>query len=186
MPEISLNILDVTENSVRAHASLIRITVAIDEKADTLSVTIADNGCGMDEAQTAQVTDPFFTTRTTRRVGLGIPFLKQAAETTGGSFSIRSRLGEGTEVCAVFGLRSIDRMPMGDLNGVIRDLIVYHPDIDFCYTYQFNDQSFTLDTREFRKILGDVPLNTPEVADYIASYLSENQEETTGGSEISI
>ena len=128
MPEIALNILDVAENPVRAGAKVVTITVEIDEAADTLGVTIADDGCGMSEEQTAHVTDPFFTTRTTRTVGLGVPFFKQAAELSGGSFSIVSRLGEGTAVHAVFGLRSIDRMPLGDVSGVIHDLVTFHPE----------------------------------------------------------
>lgn len=111
MPEISMNILDVAQNSVRAGARLIGITVAVDEKADTLTVVIEDDGCGMSETQVRQVTDPFFTTRTTRKVGLGVPFFKLAAEASGGSFFITSEEGKGTKVTAVFGYRHIDRMP---------------------------------------------------------------------------
>lgn len=181
MPEIALNILDVAENSVRAQAKLVEITVAVDEKADTLTVTIKDDGCGMSEEQVAHVVDPFFTTRTTRKVGLGVPFFKMAAEQTGGSFSIRSKIGAGTTVCAVFCLSSIDRMPLGDIGGVIHTLVTFHPEFDFFYEYRFNDRAFTLDTRAFREILGDVPLNAPEVSDYIAEYLRENQAETDGG-----
>ena len=184
MPEIALNILDVAENSVRAGAKVVTITVEIDEAADTLGVTIADDGCGMSEEQTAHVTDPFFTTRTTRTVGLGVPFFKQAAELSGGSFSIVSRLGEGTAVHAVFGLRSIDRMPLGDVSGVIHDLVTFHPEMDVCYTYRFNGRAFTMDTRQFREVLGGLRLDTPEVSDYIAAYLRENQQETDGGAVI--
>ena len=184
MPEISLNILDVAENSVRAGAALVQITVAIDEKKDTLSVVIEDNGCGMTEEQVRHVTDPFFTTRTTRTVGLGVPFFKMAAEQTGGSFSIVSHVGEGTTVRAVFCLHSIDRMPLGDISGVIHTLVTFHPDMDFLYRYCYNDKSFVLDTREFRDILQGVPLNAPEVSDYIAEYLCENKQETDGGVEI--
>ena len=90
MPEIALNVLDIAQNSVRAEASLIQISVDVDEAADTLTITIEDNGCGMTAEQTARVTDPFFTTRTTRKIGLGVPFFKMAAESTGGSFSIQS------------------------------------------------------------------------------------------------
>ena len=184
MPEISLNILDVAENSVRAGASLVEITVAVDEGEDTLSVTIADDGCGMTDEQIRQVTDPFFTTRTTRKVGLGVPFFKQAAELTGGSFSIDSAVGKGTTTRAVFRLRSIDRMPLGDISGVIHTLVTFHPDMDFLYRYGYNDKSFTMDTRQFREILQGVPLNAPDVSDYIAEYLKENKNETDGGVEI--
>ena len=127
MTEISLNILDVAENSTRAGASLVSITVSADTKADRLTVVIEDDGCGMTEEQLARVTDPFFTTRTTRKVGLGVPFFKEAAELTGGSFAIQSEPGKGTSVTAVFVLSSIDRMPLGDISATIHNLVVYHP-----------------------------------------------------------
>ena len=128
MPEISLNILDVAENSTMAKASLVEITVDADTASDRLTIVIKDNGCGMTEEQAAQVTDPFFTSRTTRKVGLGVPFFKYAAESTGGSFSIESRPGKGTAVTAVFVLSHIDRMPLGDITSTIHTLIVYHPE----------------------------------------------------------
>jgi K+-sensing histidine kinase KdpD len=181
MPEISMNVLDVAQNSVRANASLIQLSVAADEEADTLTIVIEDDGCGMSEEQITHVEDPFFTTRTTRKVGLGVPFFKLAAQASGGDFSIHSELGKGTVVKAVFGLRHIDRMPLGDINGVVHTLITFNTHIDFLYTYKFNDKSFTLDTREFREILGGVPLDTPEVSHYIEEYLNENKLETDGG-----
>lgn len=181
MPEISLNILDVAENSTRAKASLVEITVDADTASDRLTIVIKDNGCGMTEEQVAQVTDPFFTSRTTRKVGLGVPFFKYAAESTGGIFSIESRPGKGTAVTAVFVLSHIDRMPLGDITSTIHTLIVYHPETDFLYRYSYNGTAFTLDTREFRQILGDVPFDTPEVSEYIREYLTENKLETDGG-----
>ena len=181
MTEISLNVLDVSENSTRAGAKLVEITVAADTAKDTLTITIADDGCGMSPEQVASVTDPFFTTRTTRKVGLGIPFYKYAAESTGGSFAIASSPGAGTTVTAVFGLSHIDRMPLGDMSGTIHTLIVYHPDTDFVYTYRYDAASFTLDTRELREILWDVPFNAPEVSQYIMEYLTENKQEVDGG-----
>ena len=181
MTEISLNILDVTENSTRAGAKLVSILVKADTGQDTLTVSIKDDGCEMTKEQAAQVTDPFFTTRTTRKVGLGIPFFKYAAESTGGSFSIQSEVGKGTIVTAVFGLSHIDRMPLGDISSTIHTLIICHPDTEFVYTYEYDDASFTLDTRELKEILGDIPLNTPEVSQYIMEYLTENKQETDGG-----
>lgn len=181
MTEISLNVLDVSENSTRAGAQLVSISVTADRVRDILTIVIADNGCGMTAEQAAHVTDPFFTTRTTRKVGLGIPFFKYAAESTGGSFHIESEPGKGTTVTAVFGLSHIDRMPLGDMNATIHNLIVYHPDTDFVYTYTYNDASFTLDTRQMREILGGIPLNSPEISDYIMEFLRENQQETDGG-----
>ncbi|MDO5349980.1 MAG: ATP-binding protein [Lachnospiraceae bacterium] len=175
MPEISLNVLDVTENSTRAGAKLVSILIQADHISDTLTIRIEDDGCGMTPEQVAQVTDPFFTTRTTRKVGLGIPFYKYAAESTGGSFSIDSQVGVGTVVTAVFGLSHIDRMPLGDITSTIHTLIVYHPETDFVYTYQVDERFFTLDTREFREILGDVPFSEPEISQYIMEYLTENK-----------
>ena len=181
MPEISLNVLDVAENSTRAGASLVRITVEADFEKDRLTITIADDGCGMTPEQVAQVTDPFYTSRTTRKVGLGVPFFKYAAESTGGSFSIDSEVGVGTTVTAVFVLSHIDRMPLGDITSTIHTLVVYHPETDFLYRYCFDGHSFTLDTREFREILGDVPFDTPEISQYIKDYLTENKLEADGG-----
>lgn len=184
MTEISLNILDVAENSTRAGASLVTITVSADTAADRLTVIIDDDGCGMTEEQVAHVTDPFFTTRTTRKVGLGVPFFKYAAESTGGSFTIQSQPGVGTTVTAVFVLSHIDRMPLGDISSTIHTLVVYHPDTDFRYIYEYDGKSFTLDTREFREILGDVPFDTPEISSYIMEYLTENKLETDGGADL--
>lgn len=181
MPEISLNILDVAENSTRAGASLVQLTVDADTAADRLAVIVEDNGCGMTAEQVAHVTDPFFTSRTTRKVGLGVPFFKYAAESTGGSFTIESQPGKGTTVTAVFVLSHIDRMPLGDISSTIHTLVVYHPETDFLYRYSYNGASFTLDTREFRQILGDVPFDTPEISDYIMEYLTENKLDTDGG-----
>lgn len=181
MPEISLNVLDVAENSTRAGASLVTITVDADFACDRLTVTIDDNGCGMTPGQVAQVTDPFFTSRTTRKVGLGVPFFKLAAESTGGSFAITSEPGVGTTVTAVFVLSHIDRMPLGDMNTTIHTLVIYHPDTDFVYRYQYNGHSFTMDTREFRQVLGDIPFDSPDISAYIMDYLNENKQETDGG-----
>ncbi len=181
MPEISLNILDVAENSTRAGASLVEITVDADMETDRLTVIIKDNGCGMTKEQVDRVTDPFFTSRTTRKVGLGIPFFKYAAESTGGSFTIQSQPGVGTTVTAGFVLSHIDRMPLGDITSTIHTLVVFHPESQFLYRYCYNGASFTLDTREFKQILGDVPFNTPAVSDYIREYLTENKLETDGG-----
>lgn len=181
MTEISLNVLDVANNSIRAGADLIEILVKVHRELDILKIVIADNGCGMTDEQLKKVEDPFFTTRTTRKIGLGVPFFKMAAESTGGSFHIVSTVGEGTVVTAKFKLSHIDRMPLGDMNSTIHTLITLNTQIDFVYCYKFDDKQFTLDTREFREILNDVPLNSPEVSSYIKAFLDENQRETDGG-----
>lgn len=184
MTEISLNILDVAENSTRANAKVVQITVEVNERNDLLTVVIEDDGCGMSEEQLEAVQDPFFTTRSTRKVGLGVPFFKEAALDAGGTFDIRSSLGVGTVVTATFQIGNIDRMPLGDITGVIHQLVVYHPESDFVYKYVFNDKSFEMDTREFREVLGDIPFDSKEVSDYIRDYLTENKLATDGGKNI--
>ncbi len=182
MQEISLNILDIAQNSVRAEASLIEITVKELTDEDVLSFSVKDNGCGMDEKMVSSVTDPFTTTRTTRKVGLGIPLLKMAAEQTGGGIFIKSAKGKGTILTATFSYRHIDRQPLGDISSVIMSLISMNPDIDFVYTHIYNEKSFTLDTRELRKILGDeVKFSEPEIAVWINEYIKGNLAEICGG-----
>lgn len=181
MTELSLNVLDVAQNSVKAKATLIEITVDSDLKNDLMTIIIKDNGCGMDRQQLASVCDPFYTTRTTRKVGLGVSFFKLASESAGGDFSITSEKGEGTVVKATFCISNIDRMPLGDMTSTIHSLITLNGGIDFVYSYSVDGRGFTLDTRELREILGDVPFGTPEVSSYIRDYLAENKLETDAG-----
>ena len=181
MTELSLNVLDVAQNSVKARASLIEITVESDFDKDLMRIVIADNGCGMDEQQLNAVYDPFYTTRTTRKVGLGVSFFKLAAESAGGEFSITSEKGVGTTVTATFQISNIDRMPLGDMTGTMHALITLNTDIDFVYNYRVDDRSFTLDTRELREILEGVAFDVPEVSSYIKEYLSQNKSEADGG-----
>ncbi|MCI5722371.1 MAG: ATP-binding protein [Firmicutes bacterium] len=176
LPEISLNILDISQNSIKAGATLVELLVEIDTGASELLFEIKDNGCGMDEEQVANVVDPFFTSRTTRKVGLGIPFLKQAAEGTGGSFDIRSEVGVGTTMRALFHTDHIDCMPLGDITETIWSIVTMNDSLDFVYTYRCDEKEFVLDTREMREIIGDVPFSTPEVSDFIRSYLDENKQ----------
>lgn len=181
MTELSLNVLDIANNSIRAGATRIEIEVRVCEDKDSLFIRITDNGCGMSKEQLAKVVDPFYTTRNTRRIGLGIPFFKQAALNTGGTFQLESEETIGTIVTAVFGLSHIDRMPLGDINSTIYTLIIANTELDFVYTYELNGNEFHLDTEELRQILGDIPLNAPQITDYIKKYLKENQEEINGG-----
>lgn len=177
LPEISLNILDISQNSISAGATLIEIKVDINTEKKQLFVMINDNGKGMSEGQLAQVADPFFTTRTTRNVGLGIPFFKQAAECTGGDFSISSVPGKGTGVMALFCTDHIDCMPLGDINATIHSLVTMNESIDFYYEYKVNHDKFELDTREIRKIVGDVSFQEPEISEFLRGYLEENEAE---------
>ncbi len=180
LPEISLNILDIAQNSIAAGASLILITVETRTEENLLRVDIEDDGKGMSEEVLENVEDPFYTTRTTRGVGLGIPFFKQEAESTGGSFSILSEPGKGTKVTARFCTDNIDCMPLGDVNATIRSLVTMEPGIDFCYTRIVDGSSFVLDTREVREILDGVPLDAPEVSEFLNQYLNDNETELSG------
>lgn len=184
MPEIALNILDIAENCIRAQAKLVEIDVIVNTSQDTLTVRIADDGTGMSQEQVKRVTDPFYTTRSSRKVGLGVPFYKQAAESTGGSFEIESQEGRGTTVTAVFGLSHIDRMPLGDINSVIHTIIVFHEPTEVRYLYRYDDREFVLDTREVRAILGDVSLKEAEVSAFLKDYLDTNKAEVDGGKQI--
>jgi len=184
MKELSLNILDIVQNSVKAGATRIDILINEQPAEDLLAIEIIDNGCGMDAELLAKVTDPFTTTRTTRKVGLGIPFFKMAAESTGGSFSITSQLGIGTRVKATFGYHHIDRMPMGDLVSTIVLLIQGSPEIDFVYIHEYDNRKLDFSCHTIRSELGDeVPLNDPAVLAWIREYLQEQLNLLTGGSQ---
>ena len=174
MRELSLNVLDIVQNSITAKASLIEIELIEDINDDILKINIFDNGKGMTEEQIKSVTDPFYTTRTTRKIGLGIPLFKMAAEMSGGTFKIESTVGVGTKIYTSYIHSSIDRMPVGNINETVSMLIRMNPDIDFIYTHSYNEKSYSIDTRELRAQLDDIPLDTPDVIDWINEYLTEN------------
>ena len=179
MKELSLNILDVVKNSVRAGASLIEISLVTDDDG-ILTITISDNGCGMSEEVMKSVTDPFFTTRTTRKVGLGLPLLKMAAEQTGGTLTLSSSTeagNSGTVLKAVFDTKSIDCMPMGDIVSTVCILIAGSPEIDFNFSDISSTRRVELKTAMLREILGDVSLAEPEVQQWMKEYLKDQYSE---------
>ena len=169
-----MHVLDVAENSVAAGAKQVMIVLEVDPGADRLILTIEDDGKGMSPEVAARVTDPFYTTRTTRKVGLGLPLLKMAAELTGGEMNLASQPGKGTKVRARFGLGHIDRAPLGDMASTVSGLIQCSPQIDFIYTVRTPGEEFSVDTRQLREILGDVPLSEPAVAQWVREYIDEN------------
>lgn len=174
MQELSLNILDIAENSVKAGASLITVAVCYRPAADRLTVTITDDGCGMDAETVRRVCDPFYTTRTTRRVGMGLPLWKMAAEMTGGAMTVESVPGAGTTVTAVFGLSHIDRLPLGDLPQTMATLIGGSPEKDFRLEFDYDGARFAADTREYRAVLGEeISLAEPEVLAFITGQVAE-------------
>lgn len=177
MKELSLYILDITQNSITAGAKNIDISLVETESTGTLEISIRDDGCGMSEETLKKVTDPFFTSRTTRKVGLGIPLYKMAAEQTGGSFHINSELGRGTVNNAVFMTGSIDMPPLGDIISTITILIQGAPDIDFVFNHIKAERTVTLGTLELRETLGrDISLSEPDVIEWIQGYLTESYE----------
>ncbi len=179
MLEISLHILDVINNSVKAGAGLIGLTVCENKKDNLLSITISDDGCGMDAEFLKTVTDPFKTTRTTRKVGMGLSLFKAAAEATDGSFSIASEKGKGTTVCATFTYNHIDRQPLGDMAETIITVLSGNSNINFLYRHTVDGREFLLNTREVRQILGDVELSSPEIILWLTDYIKEGLAEIT-------
>ena len=177
MRELALHILDIAQNSITAGAARVEIGIVEDLPADTLTVTIKDDGCGMTPEFLSKVTDPFTTKRTTRGVGLGIPLFKLAAENTGGSFGIESEVGRGTCVTAVFGYSHIDRQPLGNMAETMLGMITSYEDVTFVYRHAVNGKVFEVDTSELKNVLGDVPFSTPDVYMWLSEFLSEGEEE---------
>ena len=178
MKELSLNILDIAMNSVKAKAK--NVGIYIEEKDNFLTLTFVDDGCGMTFEQVEKLRDPFFTTRTTRKVGLGVPFLALAAEQTGGEVTIESRPesefpeSHGTTVKATFDKTSIDFTPLGDVVSTVITLVQGSPDIDFVFSHKKGENEVSLDTKELRSVLGEgVSLSEPEVLAWIKGSLEE-------------
>ncbi len=180
MREISLHIMDIIENGIGAGADLIHLSIEEDHKKNLLSVTIMDNGRGIPDALLEKVTDPFFTTRSTRRVGLGLSLLREATRRCEGDFNIESREGKGTRVLATFRMDHIDLAPMGDLEGAVTGLMMGSPDADFDYSHVVDGRLFHLDTRTIKRELEDVPINHPKVLRYISETIREGLAEIRG------
>ncbi|MBE6772757.1 MAG: ATP-binding protein [Ruminococcaceae bacterium] len=174
MRELSLNVLDIAQNSVSANASLIEIELKESTETNELLIGIYDNGKGMTEEQLSSVRDPFFTTRTTRKVGMGIPLFKMAAEMTGGHLEIESEVGVGTKVRAFFRTDHLDFVPVGDMASTMVTLITMNEHIDFLYTRSSDDRVFTLDTRSLKEILGGVPFSEPSISAWLRDFITEN------------
>ena len=178
MKELSLNILDIAQNSIHAEASFVQILLT--ETDESLKLEIRDDGRGMSEEFLSRVTDPFSTTRTTRKVGLGLPLLKLAAEQTGGYMQITSRERalypdtHGTEVTAFFYKNHLDFTPLGDVISTVVSLVQGSPDVDFLFMHEMPDRTVEIDTRMLREVLGDdVPLSDPEVLMWIRGSMTE-------------
>ena len=177
MKDLSLNVLDITHNSISAKARQIDLSIRISETV--IKIIIKDDGCGMDEEMLAKVTDPFTTTRTTRKVGLGIPLFKLAAEQTDGTLEIKSKKGEGTELTAIFNRNHIDCPPLGDMASTVAMLMAALPqNSDLTYTLETDKGSFAIGTSELKEILGpDISLSEPEVQQWIKGHIEEQEKE---------
>ena len=182
MRELSDNILDIAQNSIAARATLIKITVSVSHAANRISLCFEDNGCGMSPEMVQTVAEPFTTSRKTRKVGLGLPFLKQTALMTGGTFDLSSSLGVGTTVCASFGLDHIDRPPLGDVDSAFYTLILLNPAVDFLFVYLYDEKRFEFDTRIVRQTIEPLRLDEPEISDWIRENLNQEISLLHGGS----
>ena len=177
MKDLSLNLLDIAENSVKAEATLTQLLLT--QEGSILTFQVVDDGKGMTEEVLKGVVDPFYTTRTTRKVGLGLPLLRMAAEQTGGTMTVESRHRDtypdnhGTVVTAVFHTDHIDCPPVGNLVATVTTLIQGHPDTDFLFRHSFDGVTVELDTRQLREILGEVSLAEFEVLQWISGFLTD-------------
>jgi hypothetical protein len=175
--DLSLHILDVVENSTNAGATFVEIHIAGYPEKDLIEIVIRDNGKGMDREMLAKVLDPFTTTRTTRRVGLGLPMLQQAAREAGGDAFVTSEPGHGTEVKATFQASHIDRKPLGDMGATMVSLVSGNPEVDFLYECEMGEEMTTLDTRLIRSELeGVLPMNHPQVLSMIKDLFSKKSQ----------
>jgi hypothetical protein len=174
MRDLSMHILDIIQNSVRANASQVELDIIENKETDQYTIIIKDDGDGMDEDTLNRVIDPFFTTRTSRKVGLGLSLLKQNAERTGGHMEISSQLGVGTETIAVFSLSNIDRPVLGDIEGSMIVLIGANPMLRFIYRHKTDTGKYAIDTDEIKEVLDGVAINDIEILNYIKEMIKEN------------
>lgn len=173
LEELAHHVLDIAENGINAGAD--RIFIEVDDGSEEIRITVGDNGRGMDEETVRAVTDPFYTTRKERRVGLGLPFLKQLAELCGGTFSLNSRPGEGSQVIASFRKDSIDTPPLGDMASSILALLVGHSAISWRYLHRHRGREFLLESEDLLDALGGKDsLSDPGNAMMAREYLEGN------------
>ena len=177
MRELALHILDMVENSIEAGACYVALTIDEHPETDTLTIVVQDDGRGMDTTTVQQVRDPFYTTRTTRHVGLGIPLFAAAAERCAGGLEIESELGKGTKVTATFQHTHIDRAPLGDLPSTLMCILMRGTCFDLHYEHHVGRRAFVLDTSEIKSTLEDIPLSHPEVRKWLGEYIAQGEQE---------
>lgn len=177
MKNISDHVLDIVQNSVEANATVIEIIVAEDNFRDIYSLQINDNGCGMDEETLQKAANPFFTSRTTRKVGLGLPLLKQNALASNGTFKINSELHKGTRVKAEFQLTHIDRPPVGNIGETIYLFLATSPYIRLIYSHHTLAGNYTFNSDELMEVIGEVSLKQADIKTAIIELINNNLEE---------
>lgn len=176
MKELSLHILDIVQNSLTARARKVWITIIEETVENILSISIVDNGCGIKKEVLTTITDPFATSRKSRRVGLGLSFLKLAAEQCNGSLSIESEEGKGTIVTATFEHDHIDRAPLGDMVSTLISFVIGSPDVDFHYSHRVNESVFEFNTEEVKQQLEGIPISDMSVVNFLTEYLQEQMD----------
>jgi anti-sigma regulatory factor (Ser/Thr protein kinase) len=174
--ELALHILDIAQNSIEAGASEMTITIEEDWEKDLFSMEICDNGCGLSEDQIAKVLNPFYTTRKTRHIGLGLPLLLEASHRCEGDLDMHSTPGKGTQVKATFKHSHLDRAPLGDMPSVLMALLLSGKSIDWIYIHRVNDREFRLETKEIKKELMEIPLTHPKVRHWLQELLIEGEQ----------
>jgi hypothetical protein len=173
MEDISLHILDIAENSIAAHARTVEIRIEENTADDLFVLDIVDDGKGMTEEEANKALDPFYTTKKTRRFGFGLSLLRETAKMADGDFSLASKPGKGTSIRASFQMSHIDARPLGSIPDTMATLIMGNPDVDFVYSHKFDSGSYSLDTREIKNQLGDIPINSPEVITLLRNKIKE-------------
>jgi hypothetical protein len=177
MKDLSMHIMDIAQNSISANADLIEVEITENAETDLYQIVISDNGKGMTAEYTARVTDPYVTSRKTRKVGLGLPLLKQNAERTGGSLIIKSTLNKGTIVTANFSLSNFDRPPLGDIAGTMVLLAAANLKTRFIYRHTTEKDTFTFDTKEVNEMLEGMPISEAGVIRFLKEMINENLQE---------
>lgn len=177
MKDLSLHILDIVQNALAAGADLVTVAIEEDLAANTLRIEVSDNGRGMTKEILAKVADPYYTSRKTRKVGMGIPLFMHTARQAGGGLQITSEPGAGTKVVAHLVHDHLDRPALGDMAGVMSMLSGANPDMDFIYSHRKSENTYVFDTREVKKILDGMPLSELPVMKYLKEMIQENLDE---------
>ncbi len=183
MRDLSLHILDLVQNAIEAGASEIQLEIVEDTTLDRLCIKLVDNGRGMSPSELGKVTDPFVTTRTTRKVGLGLSLLAMSTSCCDGSLTIDSAVGQGTTVTACYRYSHLDRPPLGPLPPTLVTILAANPGIRFCYRHIYNGKSFEFDSQEIAVVLGDIPFTQPEVLIWLKQFLRDHYDRLQGGTD---